>query len=59
MTAAPIGTVWEARLAGVACRRDAVSVESLEAQGYVAGDPDPRYGSVWMVRPAEDEEEPR
>ena len=59
MTAAPIGTVFEARLAGVACREDAVTVAQLEAQGWeVASEPTP-WQSVWMLRPVRDEEADR
>jgi len=47
--------VYEARLAHQGLARTAVSVEELEAQGYVAGEPDPRYGSVWCVRRIDDE----
>lgn len=53
MTAAPIGTAYEARLAHRGLARAAVTVEDLEAQGYEAGEADPRYGSVWCLRPVE------
>lgn len=53
MAAAPIGTVWEARLAAVACREDAVSVESLRADGWTVASDRNEWGSVWMTRPAE------
>lgn len=51
--------VFEAQLAAVQCREDAVSVETLREQGWeVASEPTP-WGSVWMTRPVRDEEESR
>lgn len=46
----------EARLAHRGLARTAVSVEELEAQGYEAGQADPRYGSVWCLKPIEEEQ---
>lgn len=52
----PLPDTFLARLAGVACREDSVAVAQLEAQGWEVAGKDPRYGSVWMVRPVRDEE---
>lgn len=55
MTASAPREVTEARLAAVACREDAVSVEALEREGWtVASAPSP-WGSVWMTRRVEEE----
>lgn len=58
MTAAPAPREeFEARLAQVACREDAVSREALEREGWTVAGGDARYGSVWMVRPVDGERE--
>ena len=55
----PLPDTFEAQLAAVQCREDAVSVETLREQGWeVASEPTP-WGSVWMTRPVRDEEESR
>lgn len=58
MTAAPAPREeFEARLAQVACREDAVSREALEREGWtVASAPSP-WGSVWLTRPVIEERE--
>ena len=53
----PLPDVFEARLAGVACREDAVTVESLEREGWVVASAPTPWGSVWMVRPVAGERE--
>lgn len=51
----PLPDAFEARLAAVQCREDAVSVEALRAQGWEVAGEDTRYASVWMTRRVEPE----
>lgn len=56
----PLPDAFEARLVHLGLAREATDREALERDGWViVGEPDPRYGSVWMTRPVEDEEESR
>lgn len=50
---------FEARLAGVACREDGVSVAQLEAEGWTIASEPNAWGSRWMTRDARDEEASR
>lgn len=52
----PLPDTFEARLAAVQCRADAVTREDLERDGWtIASEPTP-WLSVWMTRPVRDEE---
>jgi hypothetical protein len=51
---------FEARLVHLGLAREATDREELERDGWaIVGEPDPRYGSTWAIRPVSDEEKPR